>query len=98
MLQFGCALLPLRSPCRWHGAIDGTEPDWTGLTTDPLIPGVNYIAFSVSNEAGEAVYVGFNPCGDPCDVVLPSPGIGLQWRRLVDTTRQGGKGGGGVPR
>jgi len=70
---------------KWHGSSAGSEPDWSG--EGGLIPGSNYMAFSVVGGKGVAVYVGFNPYPEPCDVTLPSPGIGKQWRRLVDSSR-----------
>ena len=76
------SLLP---PPRWHGAAPASEPDWTGEAA--ALPGSNYLAFSVVGAKGAAVYVGFNPYPEPCDVTLPSPGVGKQWRRLVDTSR-----------
>lgn len=46
---------------------------------------------SSSGAAGSAttsaVYVAFNPSGDAVLAQLPSPPAGMQWRRLVDTSR-----------
>lgn len=35
----------------------------------------------------QAVYVGFNPNPEPVQLNLPPPPAGMQWRRLVDTSR-----------
>jgi isoamylase len=35
----------------------------------------------------QAVYVGFNPNPEPVTAFLPSPPAGMQWRRLIDTSR-----------
>lgn len=41
----------------------------------------------VRGEMQVAVYVGFNPNPEPCAAALPSPGLRMQWKRLVDTAR-----------
>lgn len=73
--------------CSWHGSAGLYEPDWSGEAAAAQVPGSNYIAFMVKGDKQQAVYVGFNPNPEPCAVSLPSPGLGLQWRRLVDTAR-----------
>ena len=37
----------------------------------------------------QAVYVGFNPNPEALPVSLPAPPAGLQWRRLIDSSRWG---------
>jgi hypothetical protein len=44
-------------------------------------------AAAAGPEAVEAVYVGFNPNPEGVQVALPAPPAGMQWRRLIDTSR-----------
>jgi len=83
-------LKPLPLPCRWHGAAPLSEPDWSGEAAAALVPGANYVAFMVRGDPAQAVYVGFNPNPEPCSAALPSPGLSMQWKRVVDTARWGG--------
>lgn len=106
----------------WHDASATWEPDWSGEAAAAMVPGSNYIGFSVRGlppgttglqENGgaapparpgapvpltamasskpaapqQAVYVGFNPNPEPTAVNLPPPPAGMQWRRLIDTSR-----------
>lgn len=64
-----------------------TEPDWTGEAALAQVPGANYVAFMVQGDKQQAIYVGFNPNPEPYTATLPSPGLRMQWKRMVDTAR-----------
>ncbi|KAI8471255.1 MAG: hypothetical protein J3K34DRAFT_520745 [Monoraphidium minutum] len=44
-------------------------------------------AAKVAAARQQSVYVGFNPNPEPVTITLPPPPEGLQWRRLIDTSR-----------
>jgi hypothetical protein len=44
-------------------------------------------AATASHSQQQAVYVGFNPNPEAVTVTLPTPPSGLQWRRVIDTSR-----------
>lgn len=80
---------------RWHGAGEGSEPEWEGAPAagaDPLLPPpppvftTTYIAFSVWGPDGSALYWGINPHTSPIQVSLPEPEPGSCWWRVVDTS------------
>lgn len=64
----------------YSAALTGSVPDWGGTrcTHDML-----YLAYSVHDTEGGAVYVGFNPHHYTITVSLPEgPSV---WRRVADT-------------
>ena len=94
--KFASMLLPPRfdSPrdLSWHGA-SGAEPEWIGAAVvgeegfppPPPSHGSSYLAFSVRQIDGSAIYVGFNPHPLMVIAALPAAPAGHTWLRAVDT-------------